>query len=232
MMQSQDILCSAILAEDVQKGLRFAVATTAGHRPLTSDHLDAVQAYLNRVRELVLAKCAEAATVRFLRAHGVNCLPANVEASPELMALRIKKEVVLIRPYHFADEQVQAADILRAYALLWNGHDHDEWRLRHQVDRLIFAYTSGRLWITLQQDLSTLLKPSPSLQSDHIHLSTEALQVFLAAAPSVQECEQSFRQLPAGKRCLPFQNGLPYPAMGCPVRRLTAFRRVVEWGGV
>ncbi|MDQ7063896.1 MAG: hypothetical protein Q9P90_06600 [candidate division KSB1 bacterium] len=231
-MQVQDVLCSAILPGDIQKGLAFAVAAMAREPAAFEESHETVQSYLDRLRELILAKCAEAATIRFLRAHGVKYLPVDFDGPAELMALRIKTETALIRPMHVSDAPVGVEDILRAHALLWLAPGRNEWPLRKRVDRLIFTFTSGRLTVTLQQDLMQLLQPVSPPALENFSVSARRLQVFLAAAPSVQECELRFRRLPAGHACTPFEQGLPYPAMGCPIRELSAFRRVVEWGGV
>ncbi len=234
-MEAREIICSAVLPQDIQRGLDYAVRSL----PYTIDRMNygrqTIEAHLKRLRNIALGKCAEAALIRFLRAHGVqhNSIEGKTRFDrPDLFDLRIHGEIVDVKAFWLADQYAQTDQIINALALIPNRDANDQWALRHRYHRYIFLFFTGRFRLVLKQRLATILHDPRPLTTEELHIKSHNLRIFITAAPTVTECEEKFRRIRKRTRCLQYPFGTRIENMGCRIRDLTAFAQVVQWGGV
>ncbi|RME01529.1 MAG: hypothetical protein D6814_01325 [Calditrichaeota bacterium] len=234
-MDAGDVVCTAILQKDIEKGLEYALASL----PYTFDRMKygrkTTEAYLKRMENITMGKCAEAAIIRFLRAHGVrhsSTTGVTPFTEPDYFDLRIGDEIVDIKTFRLPEKYASAKWIINALALIPNQSPKDQWSQRHHYHRYVFGFFAGKLSLTLRQELSALLHKSDRVGKNEVRVSQQEARIFLTAAPNIAECEQKFRRIPAGSKCLQYPRGTRIENMGCWIRELTAFRKVVEWGGV
>ena len=233
-MKFGEILCTAVLPRDIDRGMNYALQSL----PYTFDRMrygeETIEAYLRRLRNITIGKCAEAAVIRFLRSHGVrhsSIEGATPHTRPDRFDLRIGNEIVDIKTFRIPEKCAEAEKLIDALALVPDDSSQDQWQHRRHYDRFIFGFFAGRFSLTLQQGLPMLLRGEPPSR-ENIILSTENVRIFITAAPSVAECQAVFRTLPAGTVCLQYPGGTRIRNMGCRIRELTAFQSVVHWGGV
>ncbi len=231
-MTTNEILCNAVLSSDIEKGLddavrNFSIKKNLANRPM-QDYLAALQRHCVRV-------CSERALIRFLHNHGVS---HNFALASEARK-RIYEKICLIGEtrvrlitYQLPDTFSKAHHALEAMALVANAKRANLWHDREQFDRYVFVFFAGNLRISLRQTLSDLLRPSGTIARESVIAESNQCVTYVTAAPTVQQCEKLFQPVAAGSKCVQFPEGAPLEFAGCAVRQLTAFRRVVSWGGV
>lgn len=234
-MQAGEVVCNAILHQDLQRGLDYALKSIS----FTYDRMrfgrNTTEAYLKRLRNITLGKCAEAAIVRFLRAHGVRHSSfegATPHTLPDRFDLKIAGTIVDIKSYTLPEKHARADRVINALALIPNDHPADQWQHRQRFGRYVFVFIAGLFSVTLQLDLNHLLDQEHILSREEINVSASNLRAFLTAAPTIQECEAKFHRVRPKTRCLQYPYGTRIENMGCLVRDLTAFSSVFQWGGV
>jgi hypothetical protein len=108
----------------------------------------------------------------------------------------------------------------------------DQWAKRGSYHRYLFAFFDGEMRLTLRQNLTVLLNLTRPPKREEIVLKLDHARIFLAAAPDISECENKFKKIRAGTYCVQYPQGTRIDNMGCLIKELTAFKRVVHWGGV
>ncbi|MFQ5629557.1 MAG: hypothetical protein ACE5I1_12410 [bacterium] len=231
-MKPGDIICTAVLPQDIEKGLEYALQSL----PYTFDRMKygsvTTNAHLKRLQKITLGKCAEAVLSRFLHSHGVShqaLAGATAHTDPDRFDFRIDNKVIDLKSFAVPEKHAKAEFIANALALV----PADQWRKRNRYHRFIFAFFAGELHLTLRQSLSDLLDASSRPpKREEIILKAEGARIFLTAAPEISECENKFRKIHAGTRCVQYPHGTRIDNMGCRISELTAFKSVVHWGGV
>lgn len=234
-MKPGDVICSAVLQQDIEKGIDYAIRSIRHTFDRMHYGAKTTEAYLKRLRNIALGKCAEAAIIRFLRAHGVphsSLEGATPETEPDRFDLRIGDAVVDIKSFFLAERYADARHVVNALALVPNQTAQDQWANRARYQRYIFVFVAGKFALNLRQQLKHFLDAAHVPTHDEVNISASRLRLFLTAAPTIAECEQKFHRIRARTKCLQYPYGTRIDNMGCLIRELTAFKSVVTWGGV
>ncbi len=229
-MTAEEVICSAVLPRDCEQGIAMALQrlTREAERPAA----ESLSGQLQWLRGEVIAACIETAVHRFLRAHGIRHGPAPCEAIAGWRVLQVQNERVGLVHFALPAQHARADRIINALALVRREGNAAPWPQRHSVDRILFAFTAGEFSLTYQMSLRHTDDQEAFLQPANFQFRSKHFRVFLTAAPTVAECERRFRRLPQKTHCLQFPKGVPWRAVGCRIRELTAFSAVCTWGGV
>jgi hypothetical protein len=226
-MKPEEMICLAVLQQDVEQGLHDALAPSQ-HAFQREHGTETTKAYLERLQKITQGKSAAVVVERFLRNHGIAHQARAGKRKQHEFDLRIKNEKIRLKSFAVPEKYAKAEFVVNALALV----PADEWLKRNNFHRYIFVYFAGKLRLTLQQSLSVLLSARRPPKRDEIVLKSGNVRLFLTAAPAISECEKRFKKIRAKTRCVQFPRGTRVDCMGCRVAELTAFKRVVQWGGV
>lgn len=227
-MKPEEIVCTAVLPQDIARSREFiahALSHLPGHAVKT---LVALHQHLQR---LLIGKCVELATERFLQGHGIahQSYPQHeLTLQSARLFFRIKNENVELKFAEVPAGAAAAEQIVQLHALV----PVAQWRKHKRIARYLFAFFAGDLRIVINQAVSSLYGAEKMAKPEQIELKGKHGRIFLTACPSRAECEQHFRQMDAVRiatisHC---ENADIY--MACRVAELTAFQRAVQWGGV
>jgi hypothetical protein len=161
--------------------------------------------------------------IRFLRQHAVPHLGgegATPQTDPDRFDLRILNEVADLKTFSVPDQVAQPARLLRCLALVPNHHQKDQWSRRRHYERFLFGFTKGRLAVQIKKT-----DGSARLSRDGVELASTPNILYLAAAPTIAECEKIFYPVRRGTICPQYPGGTRINNMGCRISELTSFQQ-------
>ncbi len=224
-MRAEEIICLAILPEEVAAGIQYACQSLH----YTFDRMNYGEDMGRRFNKIASGKACEATLTRFLRQHAIPHLSregATPHTRPDHFDLRILNEVVDLKTFHVPDAAAQPDKLLACLALVPHQRSHDQWHKRHDYQRYLFGFYKGRLRGRL-----VLPKGENKRQPfavNEVKLSEMPTVLFLTAAPAIAACEQAFRKIPAKTMCMQYPRGTRIDNMGCEIARLEAFQAFLE----
>jgi hypothetical protein len=217
-MRAEEVTCLAILPADVEAGLRYALQSLN----YTFDRMGYKNDAAQRLAKIALGKTCEATLIRFLRQHAIPHLSAEgatPHTDPDRFDLRVLNEVVDLKTFGVPDQVAQPARLVHCLALVPNHHEKDQWSRRQHYERFIFGFFKGKM--RLQMKLATGKK---EFQREDIEAMTTPTILYLAAAPTIGECEKQFHAVQRGAICPQYPNGTRIDNMGCRISELTSFQ--------
>lgn len=224
-MRAEEIICLAILPEDVATGMQYACQSLH----YTFDRMHYGEDIGRRFNKIACGKTCEATLTRFLRQHAIPHLSregATPHTRPDHFDLRILNEVVDLKTFHVPEAVARPDKLLACLALVPHQHRHDQWHKRHDYQRYLFGFYKGRLRGRL-----AVAKHKNKIQPfsvDEVKLAETPSLLFLTAAPAIAACEQAFRKIPAKTMCMQYPRGTRIDNMGCEIARLEAFQAFLE----
>jgi len=232
-MQAEEIICLAILPEDVAAGVDYAYRSLH----FTFDRMGYGGDLVRRLGKIALGKSCEATLLRFLRQHGIPHISregATPHTQPDRFDVRVLNEIVDLKTFHVPDAVARPDKIVHCLALIPCHQQNDQWSKRRRFDRQLFGFFKGNFRYKLRSDqLQTARHAKP--RGKRKMPAREAIEVmsapsilFMAAAPSIVECEARFVLIKAGTRCMQYPHGTRIDNMGCEISRLTSFRDFMD----
>ena len=217
-MRAEEMICLAILPADVEAGLRYALQSLN----YTFDRMGYKDDAAQRLAKIALGKTCEATLIRFLRQHAIPHLStegATPHTDPDRFDLRVLNEVVDLKTFSVPDQVAQPPRLLHCLALVPNHHAKDQWSRRQHYERFIFGFFKGKMRLQLKSATE-----KKELQRDDIESMTVPTIFYLAAAPTIVECEKQFHSVRRGAICPQYPNGTRIHNMGCRIGELNSFQ--------
>ncbi|MDZ7267978.1 MAG: hypothetical protein ONB48_10250 [candidate division KSB1 bacterium] len=221
-MRAEEIICLAILPEEVAAGIAYACRSL--HH--TFDRMNYGADAGRRFNKIATGKACEATLTRFLRRHGIphlSCEGETPHTQPDHFDLRILNEVVDLKTFHLPEAVARPAAMLACLALVPSQNGHDQWGRRHRYQRYVFAFSRGRL----RGHLALAAGPA-RLRPEAVRLTSAPTHLFVAAAPTIAECERHFRRVAAGTICPQYPRGTRIENHGCEIAHLTSFQSFLD----
>jgi hypothetical protein len=218
-MRAEEIICLAILPADVEAGLDYALQSLH----YTFDRMSYQNDLPRRLAKITLGKTCETTLIRFLRQHAVPHLSAEgatPHTDPDRFDLRILNEVADLKTFSVPDQVAQPSRLLHCLALVPNHHQNDQWIRRRHYQRFLFGFIKGRLFVQIKK-----LGGSAGLERSDLELAFTPNILYLAAAPTIAECEKLFYPVRAGTICPQYPDGTRINNMGCRIGDLTSFQQ-------
>jgi len=227
-MKKNDILCSAILQQDVEAGLDTVLARnteTESVKPFNE-----IRKPVEKIHQGVMQYSAIAACLQFFNRHGITYKLRD--AGNAQQELRFGKKRMRLICHHIEKTHIEIDELWESTAFVKNGFSPAA-RGPHAADcHYIFAFFTGQFEIAIVQDLSRIISGNFELSRDTLRARAEDCRIFLTGAPSLAECRRIFKRVKHGTQMLQYPEGTPTWGMGCQVKELPAFRDIVHWGGV
>lgn len=224
-MRAEEIICLAILPEDVAAGIQYASQSLR----YTFDRMNYGEDMGRRFNKIACGKACEATLTRYLRQHAIPHLSregATPHTQPDRFDLRILNEVVDLKTFHVPDVAARPDRLLACLALVPCQHSHDQWHRRRDYQRYLFGFYTSRVHDRLPRSKGkNKLQP---FSVGEVELSETPAVLFLTAAPAIAACEQAFRKISAKTRCVQYPRGTRIDNMGCEIARLEAFQTFLE----
>ncbi len=179
-----------------------------------------------RLAKIALGKTCEATLIRFLRQHAIPHLStegATPHTDPDRFDLRILNEVVDLKTFGVPDQVAQPERLLNCLALVPNHHRHDQWSRRGHYERFLFGFFKGKMRVQLNKSESS----EPHRQESIEPVSVPTI-LYLAAAPTIAECEKKFHPVRRGTVCPQYPGGTRIDNMGCRIGELTSFQNFLN----
>ncbi len=224
-MRVEEIICLAILPEEVAAGIAYACRSLN----YTFDRMNYGADFGRRFNKIATGITCEATLTRFLRQHAIPHLSregATPYTQPDRFDLRILNEVVDLKTFHLPETVAQPAAMLTCLALVPSQQGHDQWSKRQRYQRYVFGFSKGRLRGRIA--LAAGRRKLATLTPEMVRLTSSPSHLFLAAAPTVAECEQRFRRLAAGTICPQYPRGTRIENHGCEIAQLTSFQNFLD----
>lgn len=232
-MRAEEMLCLAILPEDLVAGIGYALQSLH----YTFDRMRFGDNEHRRFYNIALGKSCEATLVRFLRQHGIPHLSrqgATPHTQPDHFDLRVMQEIVDLKTFKVPQDVATPSRLLDCLALVPDHHARDQWARRQHYQRYLFGYFAGEL--RLQRHTPARQQGNAAAASiSIIQVKNMALKVlrqprvlYVAAAPSIAECEQHFSIVAPGSKCTQYPGGTRIRNRGCPIAELTSFNKFLN----
>jgi hypothetical protein len=217
-MGAEEMTCLAVLPAEVDAGLRYALQSLN----YTFDRMGYKDDAARRLAKIALGKTCEATLVRFLRQHAIPHLStegATPHTDPDRFDLRVLNEVVDLKTFSVPDQVARPERLVHCLALVPNHHQQDQWSRRQQYERFLFGFFKGKMRLQLKTG-----DAAKSPGREDIELIGAPAILYLAAAPTIAECEQRFRPVRHGTVCPQYPHGTRIDNMGCRISELTSFQ--------
>lgn len=217
-MRAEEIICLAILPEDVEVGLAYAKKSLH----YTFDRMGYKEDLNRRLVKIAIGKTCEATLTRFLGQHAIPHLSgegATPHTDPDKFDLRILNEVVDLKTFNVPDQVAQPDRLLHCLALVPCQRRNDQWQQRHNYERFLFGFFKGKMRL----DIEAAANQKTSTASE-ITVASAPTTLYLAAAPTITECENLFRSIRRGAICPQYPGGTRIKNMGCRIGELTSFQ--------
>lgn len=217
-MRAEEIICLAILPAEVEAGLRYALQSLN----YTFDRMGYKDDAVQRLAKIALGKTCEATLIRFLRQHAIPHLStegATPHTDPDRFDLRVLNEVVDLKTFSVPDQVAQPERLLNCLALVPNHYQQDQWSKRRHYERFLFGFFKGKLRLQLIN-----AENKKVISRDAVELVSVPTIFYLAAAPTIDECEKQFHAVRHGTVCPQYPNGTRIDNMGCRIRELTSIQ--------
>lgn len=217
-MRAEEIICLAILPAEVEAGLRYALQSLR----YTFDRMGYRDDAAQRLAKIALGKTCEATLVRFLRQHAIPHLSAEgatPHTDPDRFDLRVLNEIVDLKTFSVPDQVAQPDRLLNCLALVPNHHRQDQWSKRQHYERFLFGFFKGKLRLQFKN-----AENREDLSREEIELTSVPAIFYLAAAPTIGECEKQFHTVRHGTVCPQYPNGTRIDNMGCRIGELTSMQ--------
>jgi hypothetical protein len=217
-MRPEEMICLAILPADVQAGLRYALQSLN----YTFDRMGYKDDAAQRLSKIALGKTCEATLIRFLRQHAIPHLStegATPHTDPDRFDLRVLNEVVDLKTFGVPDQVARPERLLHCLALVPNHHAKDQWSRRRHYERFLFGFFKGKMRLQIKT-----ADAKKELQFDDVELMIAPAILYLAAAPTIAECERYFHPVHRGVVCPQYPRGTRIDNMGCRIGELTSFQ--------
>lgn len=217
-MRAEEIICLAILPAEVEAGLRYALQSLR----YTFDRMGYRDDAAQRLAKIALGKTCEATLVRFLRQHAIPHLSAEgatPHTDPDRFDLRVLNEIVDLKTFSVPDQVAQPDRLLNCLALVPNHHRQDQWSKRQHYERFLFGFFKGKLRLQFKTTGNR-----KDFSRDEVELTSVPAIFYLAAAPTIGECEKQFHSVQQGTVCPQYPNGTRINNMGCRIGELTSMQ--------
>jgi hypothetical protein len=231
-MQKEDILCLAILPDDVIVGRRYARLSIH----YTFDRMDfglrEETAFTRRLAKIVQGKTCEATLVRFLRDHGIAHTThdgVTPHTDPDRFDLRILNQIVDLKTFAVPRAVATPTRLLNCLCLVPDHHARDQWSRRGRYARFVFGFLRGRFSVRLTPGVYESLQAKIPVNDDDMQIEETPMQLYISAAPSIAECERRFRKIRRGTRCPQYPRGTRIDNMGCRAGDLPSFREFINF---
>jgi hypothetical protein len=230
-MEAEEILCLAVLPEDMAEGRRYARLSIAYTFDRMAFGVNDRQALCRRLAKIIQGKTCEATLVRFLRSHGIAHTTHEGQTphtDPDRFDLRILKQIVDLKTFGVPRSVAKPARLLNCLGLVPDHHAHDQWSRRGHYARFVFGFIDGRFEVRLSPEADQALQSRASLEDKHVLIENTPLKLYVTAAPAIVECEQKFHKVLAGTRCPQYPGGTRIDNMGCRIGALPSFREFIN----
>ncbi|MDZ7289822.1 MAG: hypothetical protein ONB44_04740 [candidate division KSB1 bacterium] len=217
-MRAEEIICLAILPLDVEAGMYYALRSLH----YTFDRMGYKDDLARRLAKIALGKTCEATLIRFLRQHAIPHLSKEGETphtDPDRFDLRILNEVVDLKTFGVPDQVAQPERLLNCLALVPCHHRNDQWSKRKNYERFLFGFCKGTMKIRLKKK-----EPPAKFTLEDFELGSVPTILYLAAAPTIAECEKLFHLVQRGTVCPQYPGGTRIDNMGCRIGDLSSFQ--------
>ena len=217
-MRAEEIICLAILPAEVEAGLRYALQSLR----YTFDRMGYRDDAAQRLAKIALGKTCEATLVRFLRQHAIPHLSAEgatPHTDPDRFDLRVLNEIVDLKTFSVPDQVAQPDRLLNCLALVPNHHRQDQWSKRQHYERFLFGFFKGKLRLQFKN-----AENRKDFSREEVELTSVSAIFYLAAAPTIGECEKQFHTVRHGTVCPQYPNGTRIDNMGCRIGELTSMQ--------
>lgn len=217
-MRAEEIICLAILPAEVEAGLHYALQSLH----YTFDRMGYKDDAAQRLAKIALGKTCEATLLRFLRQHAIPHLSAEgatPHTDPDRFDLRVLNEIVDLKTFGVPDQVAQPERLVNCLALVPAQHRQDQWSRRQHYERFLFGFFKGKM--RLQFKNAELKK---DLGRGEVELTSVPAIFYLAAAPTIGECEKQFHAVRHGTVCPQYPNGTRIDNMGCRIGELTSIQ--------
>jgi hypothetical protein len=230
-MHKEEILCLAVLPDDVSEGRRYAQLSL----DYTFDRMayggSDEHALRKRLEKIIMGKMCEATLVRFLRSHGIAHTTRDGQTphtDPDRFDLRILNRIVDLKTFSVPQSVAVPERLLNCLALVPDHHGRDQWSRRQKYARFVFGFLDGRISIRNLSDEAKTKQRRPALSDEDIIFRNNSPKLFLTAAPALAESESKFHKIRRGTRCPQYPGGTRIDNMGCRVAELTSFREFIN----
>jgi len=230
-MHKEEILCLAVLPEDLTEGRRYAQFSIHYTFDRMAFGVDDTTALCRRLAKIIQGKTCEVALVRFLRRHGIAHTTREGQTphtDPDRFDLRILNQIVDLKTFAVPAAVAKPARLLNCLGLVPDHHPRDQWSRRGHYARFVFGFFEGRLMVRLAPRAEQLLTQRAPLNDDHLQVEATPLKFYVTAAPTIADCEAKFRKVRAGTRCPQYSRGTRIDNMGCRVGELSSFREFIS----
>jgi hypothetical protein len=217
-MRAEEMICLAILPADVEAGLRYALQSLN----YTFDRMGYKNDAAQRLAKIALGKTCEATLMRFLRQHAIPHLSAEgatPHTDPDRFDLRVLNEIVDLKTFGVPDQVAQPDRLLHCLALVPDHHAKDQWSKRQNYERFLFGFFKGKMRLQFES-----AEANSEVSRDEVEVASVPTIFYLAAAPTVVECEKQFHAVRRGTVCPQYPHGTRIDNMGCRIGALASFQ--------
>lgn len=217
-MRAEEIICLAILPTEVEAGLRYALQSLH----YTFDRMGYRDDAAQRLAKIALGKTCEATLIRFLRQHAIPHLSTEgttPHTDPDRFDLRVLNEIVDLKTFSVPDQVAQPDRLLNCLALVPNHHQQDQWSKRQHYERFLFGFFKGKMRLQFKK-----AEGHKDLGREEVELISVPAIFYLAAAPTIGECEKKFHAVRHGTVCPQYPNGTRIDNMGCRIGELVSIQ--------
>ena len=232
-MKAEEVICLAILPEDVAVGIRYAYKSLS----FTFDRMEFGQNKQRRISNIALGKACEATFLRFLRQHGIVHLSREGETHhtrPDHFDIRVMNEIIDLKTFKISEAVARPEKLLKCLALVPHHHDKDQWNKRAKYHRYLFGFFKGQLKLLAIMTKKNEQRNFPKgrqivpVHNGHVAVLSAPSILFLTAAPTISESESLFTPIEAGTSCVQYPGGTRIHNMGCSVEKLTSFQKFLD----
>ncbi|KAA3613325.1 MAG: hypothetical protein DWQ05_17705 [Calditrichaeota bacterium] len=216
-MRAKDILCLAILPEDVEKAVK-----KVWHN-LGSQSQNSLLQEIMQVEENICQQSVFLALRRFLRTHGIRHISKN---SIRTNSIIIHNQIIRLVLFPINCGNLTVAQIVESPVFV----SPTLWETRENYDYFLFVFIDTAFNVILRTELDKLVQKKNS--KDDFHLKFDDHRMFITAAVDRIEMAQKFKEISRGTRCLQVPYGLGDNVYGAVNKDLTPFVRVFDWHGV
>ncbi|KAA3662037.1 MAG: hypothetical protein DWQ10_03335 [Calditrichaeota bacterium] len=216
-MKAKEILCLAILPEDVKKAFKKISRTI---KPAHQKH---IADYLQNLEKNICKESVLLALSRFLRTHGI-----AHKSRPKIgeHCIIINGKIICLVLCPVAGDGLTVEELVDNPVFL----ETHLWEKRENFHRFLFVFINKAFSVSLKTELHNVTKGCIKPQDFHMNFARHRL--FLTAAPSSSEIDKRFRPVPKGTVCLQATWGLDSDMPGAKIMGLTPFVQVFDWHGV
>jgi hypothetical protein len=175
-----------------------------------------------RLSKIALGKTCETTLIRFLRQHAVPHLStegATPHTDPDRFDLRVLNEVVDLKTFGVPDQVARPERLVHCLALVPNHHRQDQWSRRQRYERFLFGFFKGKMRLQLKNAAA-----KKEFHREDLEVVNTPAILYLAAAPTIAECEKQFHPVRRGAICPQYPKGTRIDNMGCRIGELTSFQ--------